>query len=160
MKKIIWLFVINLLCISSLSAWQDYDRFYRDHKNEAGVFSFSVPVSLLQVFLEDEPELDDVLSKVDRVSFLVSDENATELTRELNRELAESQYKDMIQMKDGTSTIRLKGKDDGEGLEEIIFSVEDEGALVVICVKGLFTYDDARELARSINTDRVREQVK
>lgn len=160
MRTMTILLTLQLFCATGLFAWQDYDQFYNEHKNETGVLSFRIPTDLLKVFVDEDEDLDGILNKVDQVSFFISDERAVELMKDLRANLSEGTYKDMIEMKDGGSTIRLKAKEAADGLEELIISVEDEDSLFVLCVKGVFSFEDARRFTKSINTERMREQAK
>lgn len=157
MKNIVFAIALQLLCLNMAVAQNDYDRFYRKYKQEEGVVTFRIPVSLIRLVVDDEDEdLDELFDKVDDVSFFAADDARSELVKGLKQNLPESTYKDMMEIKDGSSTILFKAKEAKDGLEEILMTIEDRESIFVMCITGNFTFEEAKYFIKSVNVDRAR----
>lgn len=153
MKTILYLVLLTALFPRD-SAGQnspEYNKFYKSLKNEEGIVTFKIPPGLLTLFIEkEEKELKDLMKKVDDISLFIADPVSPFIFKELEKNLPDKLYHDIMVIRDGPSTINFKARESKSGFNEIIMSVEDKGALVVLCISGTFDHNDANFLARSM----------
>jgi hypothetical protein len=133
-----------------------YSQFFDKNKNIKGVESFTISTSLFRFFLDsDEQELKDMLKKLDEVSFLIADAASPTLAIELEKTLPEKEYKELMVIKDGSSTVRFKAKEKSDKVDEIVMIVTEPNSLVVMCIKCNITFKEARTLASSVNVNQT-----
>lgn len=146
----------------SVAAQQDFDTFYKAHKNDSGVEGFSVPGLFIKYMLRnsDEPEMEALVKKMNGVSFLIADTEASELKQALSENLPEAQYKDMMEVKDGTTTILFKAKEGKKGIEEIVLTIDEPESFFVMGIEGKFTTEDAKQLIQSVNVNESKNTPK
>ncbi len=150
--KTIKLSALFLLLISgTMMAQNNYQDFYKKNKRNEGVETFSLNPSLFRLMLsKEDQELKDWLKKVDNVSFFVADYATEDLRKELNRSLHPKIYNDLMVVKEGSSTVVFKIKENKDIIEEVVMIATEGDELTVMCLTGWFTMEDAKALAGTV----------
>ena len=132
-----------------------YKKFYRMYRDADYVTTFKIPAGLARIFIDrDEKEAKEFMKKMDDISFFISEQHNNQMIFDLNKNLPEKDYKEMMIVKDGEMEVTFMARDEGDGvITEIIMAVYDPRELVVMCMTGEFTSDDARKIAKSIKTE-------
>ncbi len=60
-----------------------------------------------------------------------------------------------MEVKDGQATIRFTARNEKNGISEIIMTVIDQERLVIMAIKGDFTTEDAKKIAKAIDVNKV-----
>lgn len=133
---------------------EGYKKFYRDYRDSPNVTSFKVPAGFASFFIDKEDkEVKDFLKKMDDISFLILKEANNQTIFDLNKNLPEKLYKEIMVVKDGSSEVTFLARDNGKTIEEILMTVVEENELVIMCMTGDFTREDAKRIAKSINIE-------
>lgn len=131
-----------------------YKKFYREYRDSPQTITFKIPGGLAGMFLDDEDEeVKEFVKKMDDISFFIADHVSKQMIIDLNKSLPESDYKEIMIIREGDSEIVFLAKDNGELIEEILMTVIGDDDLVVMCMFGEFTRDDAKKIAKAIKTE-------
>lgn len=149
--------LLSILLLAGIGTYgqenRDYSTFYKTHRGTEGIVTFSLPPGLIQLVIdgEDEEKLRDLLDKTDKISFLISENGGHDLKESFVKHVPEKIYKDIMIIRDGSSTIAFKAKENHQRIEEIIMAVDEANSLTVMCWKGNFTMEDAKRFTKSID---------
>lgn len=131
-----------------------YKKFYRQYRDAPNTISFKIPGGLANFFVDKEDvEVKEFTKNIDDISFFITDNASKEMIIDLNRHLPETDYKEMMIVRDGGDEVIFLAKEEGGVIEEIIMTVVGENELVVMAMFGEFTTDDAKKLIESIKTE-------
>ncbi len=156
MRTLLTTLLLQLIICSFTMGQSSYSQFFDKNKNIKGVESFTISTSLFRFFLDsDEQELKDMLKKLDEVSFLIADAASPTLAIELEKTLPEKEYKELMVIKNGTSTVRFKAKEKSNKVDEVVMIVTEPNSLVVMCIKCNITFNEAKALASSVNVNQT-----
>ncbi len=159
MKNLLFLFFIVVFSSCVFSSGKintdGYMEFYNSHKDGEGVVSFSIPAGLVGFVVRHnaEEDVDELVDKMQKVNFFIAEDADKELVKDLKKSLSESDYKDIMKVKDGRSTVVFKIRESKEYCDELLMMVQDEEDVFVMCICGGFTVHDAKKLAKSINIE-------
>jgi hypothetical protein len=156
MKTLLIAILLQLIICSFTLGQSSYSQFFDKNKNTHGVESFTISTSLFRFFLDsDEQELKDLLNKLDEVSFFIADSTTPALASELEKTLPEKEYKELMVVKNGASTVRFKAKEKSDKVNEVVMIVTEPNSLVVMCIKCDITFKEAKALASSVNINQT-----
>jgi len=128
-----------------------YKKFYQQYEDADHIVSFKVPGAFANFFIDKEDkEVKDFTKKMDNITFLISENPTNQIILDLNKYLPESEYKQIMVVKDGSDEVTFLAKVNGKAIEEIIMTVYNPDNLVVMCMKGDFTKEDAKQIAKAI----------
>ncbi len=100
------------------------------------------------------------IDKLDDISFLIVNKDPERMKDELVKFLPNKSYKNMMEIKDGDTTVEFMIKGDDEYIDELLMITSDEKSLLVMCITGHLSYEEAKALSGSININAVKEQGK
>ena len=60
-----------------------------------------------------------------------------------------------MEIKDGSSTVRFMVYQQENYIRQILMTVQDGNELVIMAIKGKFTIDDAKKIAKSIDVNKA-----
>ncbi|MFA6400639.1 MAG: DUF4252 domain-containing protein [Salinivirgaceae bacterium] len=158
MKTYILALIGLLLAIASCAKEpiEGYKKFYREYRDSPNVTSFKVPAGLASFIIDDEDkEAKEFLKNMDDISFLILKETNNQMIFDLNKNLPEQLYKEIMVIKDGGSEVTFLARDNGKTIEEILMTVVDNDEIVIMCMTGSFTKEDAKRIVKSINVQNV-----
>lgn len=154
MKTIVSIIILYFASCNLILSQSSYDRFYEKHKDEEGIKSLDMSPSVLKFFLnKKDKDTREALNKVRNITVFSADSASQKLIDDLKFNLTGSAYKDIMQIKDGKSTVSFKMKGSSRNIEEILMTVVDTNSLFVLCISGNFNYPEAKGLAGSINAE-------
>ncbi|MBI9067386.1 MAG: DUF4252 domain-containing protein [Salinivirgaceae bacterium] len=131
-----------------------YKQFYRQYRDADDVVSFKIPAGFASFFIDKEDvEAKEFMKKMDDISFFICQKQTNQMILDLNRSLPEKLYKEIMIVKDGDTEVTFMAKEEGEFIGEVLMAVYEPDNLVVMCITGEFTKEDAKKIAKSINTD-------
>ena len=132
-----------------------YKAFYREYKDTPNTVTFKIPGTLAGMFLHDEDdEVKKFVKKIDNISFFVTDNVSKQMMIDLNKNMPESLYKEIMIIHSGAkSEVVFLARDNGDIIEEIVMTVIDDDDLVVMCMYGEFTRDDAKKIVQAVEVD-------
>ena len=157
MKTIISAIILCVIFGGLAFGQSSYHKFYSDHKDMQGVESFEMSSSLLHFLLKKEDKTTaNALKRVGKVTFFVADSASPEMMDELRYSLPGNVYKDVMQIRDGKSTVCFKVRESERDIEEVLMTVTDTNSLVVMCISGSFSHNEVNNLIHSIDVDNTR----
>jgi hypothetical protein len=156
MKTLLITLLIQLTICSFAVGQSGFSRFFDQHKNDQGVENFTISTSIFRFFLDsNEQELKDLLAKLDEISFFIANTSTPSLTNDFEKSLPEKEYKELMIVKNGTSTVRFKAKEKSDRVDEVVMVVTEPNSLVAMCIKCNITFAEAKKLASSINVNQT-----
>lgn len=158
MKKFAFMLMALVVSITTFAKKtgdeSSYQNFYYQYKQSNDVITFKIPGSLASFFIDrDNVEAKELMKKIDDISFFIATDQTQQMIYDLNRSLPEHTYKTLMEVNDGDTEVTFLGKVADHFINEIIMAVYEPDNLVVMCINGDFTKEDARLIAKSINTD-------
>lgn len=154
MKRIIPMALI-LMCLSPVFAKiapTGFTEFYKAYHEYPNTISFKIPASLASFIVTDEPdEVDALLEHMDDILFLVFEQIDKHVLTDLNNYLPKKDYKELMVVNEGTSEVFFLAHQQASKIDEIVMTVISDNELVVMCLKGDFSKEDAKKLASSVN---------
>lgn len=156
---VISLFLTSFLaCGNSQETNNNFTEFYHTYKNADGVVAFELPMFLVKMVIDnDEEELEHFIKKTDDIRFFISEKGNRALFHQFENHLPKDIYHDLMIIKDGSSTVTFKIRERKNRIREILMTVTEDSAFVVISFTGNFTIEDAKKLTKSIKMDGVGE---
>ena len=155
MRFIIVLFLLVSIHINGFTQHVGgYDEFYRIYHNREGVTTFTFPASLVNLVLDkkDQAKTKHLLDDTDQISFLTADSSKEEIRNAFRHYFSKQLYKDVMLIRNGSSTTAFKVKGEPDNLDEIIMVVYDPSSFMVMCWKGQFTMEDAKRFSKSMDS--------
>jgi len=156
MKKILISFIALFIVLTCSAKTQvnGYKSFYREYRDAPNTITFKIPGGLASMFMQNEDDdVKEFMKNMDDISFFIADNATDQMLIDLNKYLPEREYKEIMIIRDGGSEVIFLAKENGDVIEEILMTVVDKNDLVVMCIFGEFTKDDAKRIAKSIKTD-------
>ena len=161
MKNLTVVFIALLIALTSCAeeeAGIGYKTFYNQYSDSASTITFKVPGLFASMIIDKEDkELKDLVKKIDNISFFVASETSKHMIVDLNKNVPEELYKHVMEIRDGETEIIFFARDNGEMIEEILMTVHEPNELVIMCIYGDFTREDAKKIAKAINTEKALE---
>jgi hypothetical protein len=131
-------------------------KFYKQYHDEHGIISFKISAGLANFFVDNEDkEVKAFLKKADKVVFLIADQSRQAMRDSMNICMSADKYPTIMEVKDGQATIRFTARNEKNGISEIIMTVIDQERLVIMAIKGDFTTEDAKKIAKAIDVNKV-----
>lgn len=131
-----------------------YKKFYRQYCDAPNTITFKIPGKLAGMFIDvDDEEAKDFIKKMNSISFFVANKTTKQMIIDLNKNMPENLYKEIMVINEGNTEIVFLAHDNGDTIQELVMTVYEPDELVIICMNGEFTYNDARKIAKSINTE-------
>lgn len=154
------LIVISLVLISLTACSKEkrdgFQLFYKQYHDQTGVISFKLPASLANIFVDNEDEeAKEFLKKADNVTFLIADPRSSGMIDTMNLLMPVKKWPVLMEIKDGSSTVRFMVYQQENYIRQILMTVQDGNELVIMAIKGKFTIDDAKKIAKSIDVNKA-----
>lgn len=156
MKKIIIAFI---LMIPSWSFAQEsaLNTFYEKYSGKEGYVSVYITEFTFQLFKQVEnaqegKDFDETVTKLKGIKMLTPDSvNRSTFLDDLRAALPKNQYKDMMVVRDGSSTIRFMLKEEGSKITEFIMTIEGEDSPFLLFLEGDIDLNEVAKLARTMD---------
>lgn len=149
MKPLLILLITAGLFTSCSVHEKSYSSFYKLHKNEKGVINFSIPPLLTRLVVPNEEKgLDKFLKETSRLRVLICDEAGDKLANEISSFIDESEYHDLIYIKDGHEIVRIAAKIKNNKITEILIVVNDDQSLVSLQMEGNYSKETIKEMLK------------
>lgn len=151
--SIIIIFIFGLFsCSSSQHINKDFTDFYNHHQDDNGVVSFSLPIGLAKILIDDDDtDAKKIMSKLNKMRFFICEKDNGFYTKAIEKYLPEPNYHDLMVIRDGEETVVFKIKEPVNGkIKEIILTVSKQESFVAISFNGNFDMEDAKEMTSSI----------
>lgn len=150
---ILALFIVLTGCAEDKNAI-GYTKFYNQYNDSSNTITFKVPGAFAGMFIEKEDEeLKDFAKNIDNISFFIASETSKQMILDLNKNISEDMYKHVMEINNGDTEIVFFARDNGEMIEEILMTVHEPDELIIMCLYGEFTRDDAKKIVKAINTE-------
>lgn len=139
-------------CSSSQHLNKDFTDFYKHHQDDNGVVSFSLPIGLAKILIDDDDDdAKKILGKLNKMRFFICEKDNGFYTKAIEGYLPEPNYHDLMVIRDGAETVVFKIKEPVNGkIKEIILTVSKPDSFVAISFNGNFDMEDAREMTSSV----------
>lgn len=156
-------YLINIMALMLLSSLQmqaqskSVNSFYKKYKKEAEARNIKINSFIIDVsrsFMDDETS--NILKKFSKVQLLVIDDskivNPSDLTH-LLKSVKKEQFEDLINIRDGLSSVQILVRDSKKGITDLLLVVQDqeEDDFVLLSIQGLFKYEDLKDLDIDFN---------
>ncbi len=144
--------VLLLLSTAGLSA-KEYKDFYREYRKADKTISFKIPAGFASIFIDkdENKEVKEFFKDLDDLSFLIIDEVTEKTLIDLNQNLPEDLYKEIMVINDGDTEINFLVNDNGKFVEELLMIVVEPDELIIMCFTGEISHEHAKQLAKAIN---------
>jgi hypothetical protein len=135
---------------------------FEQYAGEAGVYIFRIPPVLIGIFVnaEENPELKQSLRKMEMIKVMIFDQNKQgkldkqEILTTFNEKLEENQFNDLLLASEGEQVIRIKYREDEEGIiQEMMILITEEEAFLGLSMVGEINLDHLTEVARSLEIE-------
>ncbi len=158
MKILLISIALSLLaCSAPESKKSGFNDFYERHQNDKDVLTFKLPSFLARSIINDEKdEMKGFIKKTTSIRFIVCENNISSTKQELENALSPDMYKDLIIIKDGSVKIRFRLWEEEETIKEVLTTVDGNDSFLAICFQGDFTFDEVRELVKSLDTHAIK----
>ncbi|MBN2349066.1 MAG: DUF4252 domain-containing protein [Bacteroidales bacterium] len=161
-KHIIILMLIILSGIIFQSFTTDHttkiNALMRSYRHEHGFFGLTVPTWIVRPFIKHEgEEVQFLFKKIKKIRFLVTTDELNQIPliqvckSDFVNELNKSFYADLLQIKNNTDEVLIKGKIENDTIYEIIIMVKDSEDFVIISLKGEIRMDDFQRVVNNDN---------
>ena len=105
---------------------------------------------------ENDYEAKQALKKLNKIRFFICEKDRGFYAKKVNDYLPENTYHDLMVVKDGSETVVFKMKEiEKNEIKEIVLIVTKPNSFVAISFSGHFTMEDAKEVASSVNRDKI-----
>lgn len=135
---------------------------FEQYAGKAGVYIFRIPPGLIGIFIDGEknPDLKQTLSRMKMIKVMVFDQNKggeedkQEILQTFNEKLEENQFSDLLLATEGEQVVRVKYRDDEEGIiQEMMILVTEEDAFLGLSMVGEINLDQLTRVARSLEIE-------
>jgi hypothetical protein len=135
---------------------------FEQYAGEAGVYIFRIPPGLIGIFVnaEENPELKQSLRKMEMIKVMIFDQGKAgkldkqEILQGFNEKLEENQFSDLLLATEGKQVIRIKYREDEEGIiQEMMIMVTEEESFLGLSMVGVINLDQLTEIARSLEIE-------
>lgn len=131
-----------------------YKKFYREYRDAPHTITFKIPGGLASFLIDSEDaEAKEFMKNIDDISFFIADNASKQMLVDLNTYMPETEYKEMMVIRDGSDEVIFFAKEANSAIEEIIMTVVGDKELVVMAIFGEFTKDDAKKFVKAIKTE-------
>jgi hypothetical protein len=158
------LFIVSLLLLCSCrdDRGKAAEDVFEQYAGEAGVYIFRIPPGLISIFInaEENPELKQSLRNMKMIKVLIFDQsNAGKLDKQdilqaFTEKMEENQFGDLLLASEGEQVIRIKYREDEEGIiQEMMILVSEEESFLGLSMVGEINLDQLTEVARSLKIE-------
>ncbi len=165
------LFCSALLLLASCSSPKTTAQFYQAHKKRPGVTNFQLPgwaVWLTGGIVYNSTKNEEtkaalrIARKVGKLRLMASEGARPIPTEQINQfmgNIKQNGYEDLLQVKDGSSTVNILARDRRNKIRNLLLLVSDEDGFVFIDLKSRIKYDEISDLINFfLNRDKAEEQ--
>lgn len=154
--------LLALFSLFSCSSPKTTAQFYHTHKHKEGVSNFKMPGWLVWIGggiaqgLVQDPEARAGLRlarKVKKLRFMATEDYNPITTAEVSdfvNNIRSAGYEDLLQVKEGGSTVHILSREKKEKLKNLVILVNDEEEFVFMDMKSRLKYEDLSELVNTI----------
>ena len=135
-------------------------KFIREYKKEPGFISLNLPKGIIRFFLDEgQPGSKELLKDLRRIRVLVSNSNSDavlqydKVYKELNSQLAESQFNDLMIINESGTEIKFKIHVKREKVREILVMINSDEDFILLSLKGKIDLKEAAEITRNFRID-------
>lgn len=138
---------------------------FEKYEGQKGVYIFRLPPALIGIFVSEEnnPELKKTLRRMELIKIMVFDESVAKeigkhtILQEFDERLNENQFSDMFVINDSEKTIKIKFREDGEGvINEMMILITEGDAFLGLSMVGRIDQDQLKEVAKSLEIEDFR----
>jgi len=157
------LFIVTALILGSTmqSQAQETKRLFKKYRKAKGVMGMSVNGVIVDFAIgvsDMDKETKRALKKMTKgVGFIVMEDsdhrNAKKVMRHFSEYLEDENFESLATVKSNGERVDVKLKKSGDYFRELVVFINADDSAVAVVVNGKFTKDDARKLARAIDTD-------
>lgn len=162
MKKYIINLLLLILTSSVVIAQKGYNAFYKMYELDKQVGCFKISPGIFKFMMDKESEdyAEHLIHKMREVSFLSVDNPNTKMLSEFTKNTPKRHYKNLMEIKDGESTIVFKAFESGREIHEVLLTVQSDHSLFVMCITGDFDKSDAKKIIKAVDINKAKEQRK
>ncbi len=166
LKHLNGIFLMILLLIFSSSCTDDRGKAAEDvfeqYAGKAGVYIFRIPPGLIGIFVDGEknPDLKQSLRRMEMIKVMIFDQSKRdkldkqEILQTFNKALEENQFSDLLLATEGEQIIRIKYREDEEGIiQEMMILIVEEEAFLGLSMVGEINLDQLTDVARSLEIE-------
>ncbi len=162
-----FLSMVMILLLTTMNSCTD-DRgkaaedVFEQYAGEAGVYIFRIPPGLIGIFIdgEENPELKQSLRRMEMIKVMIFDQDnrgkldKKEILQAFNKKLNENQFNDLLVATEGEQIIRIKYREDEEGIiQEMMIMIVEEEAFLGLSMVGEINLDQLTHVARSLEIE-------
>ncbi len=153
---------LTLLCSCHDERGKAAEDVFEQYAGEAGVYIFRIPPGLIGIFIDGEknPDLKQSLRKMKMIKVMIFDQDnqgkldKQEILQTFNVKLEENQFNDLLLTTQGEQMIRIKYREDEEGIiREMMILITEEEAFLGLSMVGEINLDQLTGIARSLEIE-------
>ena len=160
MKKLL-IIILLILPVLAFSQKSQINVFFDKYSGQEGYTSVYITKYLFQMFAKisndkEDKEFKDITSKLTSIKILTVDSalNATkkvDFSNELKKILPQSDYKDLLIVKDGKKTISFVIKEKNDKISELVMTISGPDSPVLIFLEGEIDLANMSKLSKTMN---------
>ena len=137
-----------------------YKSFYNQYRDSSNIITFKVPGALASMFIDKKDvEIKQLAKKIDKVSFLIASDMPEQMIIDFNKNVSSDMYKPLMEIYEDGTKIEFFARVNDSIIEEILMKINETDELIILCMYGRFTPDDAKNIAKSINSDSALKMI-
>lgn len=153
---------LTLLCSCHDERGKAAEDVFEQYAGEAGVYIFRIPPGLIGIFVNagENPELKQSLRNMEMIKVMIFDQNnrgkldKQEILQTFNEKLDENQFNDLLLASEGEQVIRIKYREDEEGVvREMMILITEEETFLGLSMVGEINLDQLTHVARSLEIE-------
>lgn len=136
---------------------------FERYEGEAGVVSFHLPPGVISLFMDEEigPEMEAILSEVDKIKVITIDEHAfqkkqeTAFSGEFEKAMRENKFVDVLIFSQSGETVKFRVNEDEEYVRELVVSVENPATFFAVSLVGTLDMKKIMLLAQNVQPEEI-----
>lgn len=159
LKKYFILLFVGLFMATGAQA-QHASKILKSYKGEKETMMISIPgfVAKWAANVDGDKEVKQITKKIKKLKVFVSEEatskTRTNMLNDFNRLFSKYDYKPLVQVKSDGDVVNIQFLPATKNKKgELVLLVNSDEEFVAVVIEGKFTEDDARQLAKNLNSN-------
>lgn len=145
-----------------MNAQSIIDKYYDKYSGADGFTSVYISKYMFEMFAENqenldmEDEIEEIISQLDGIKILLTDDDATtkapiNLYNEVMKQLPSSSYKEIMVVKEGDQNVNMYVKEDKGKVVELLMVIGGGDENILMSIQGNIDMKNISKLAKSMN---------
>lgn len=162
MKKIVFFIALAVITVK-INSQSPVDKFFDKYAGTEGFTTVYITKYMFDLFkdmenAEEDDEMDELISRLNSIKILATDddpntETSINLYNEVMKILPESEYKEMMVIKEQNEDVKFLIREEGKMVAELLLLVNSPDESVVISIQGDIDMKNISKIAKSMNIE-------